>query len=140
MNKKILIVDDSESIRSLLKYNLETSGYETTVAKDGLEALEIIAEDTELAVVKTGKTGSLVKYEGKVYKIPVVTAHAIDTTGAGDVYAAGFLYGMINDMSLMDAGYIASLMAAKVIETYGAKIPQADLEFINREIESLRSV
>jgi len=107
---------------------------------DPEEALEIIAEDTELAVVKTGKTGSLVKYEGKVYKIPVVTAHAIDTTGAGDVYAAGFLYGMINDMSLMDAGYIASLMAAKVIETYGAKIPQADLEFINREIESLRSV
>ena len=42
MAKKILIVDDSESIRSLLKYNLEASGYDTIVAKDGLEALQII--------------------------------------------------------------------------------------------------
>ncbi len=53
MNKKILIVDDSESIRSLLKYNLETSGYETAVAKDGLEALEIIEKNSDLNLLLT---------------------------------------------------------------------------------------
>ena len=53
MNKKILIVDDSESIRSLLKYNLETSGYETAVAKDGLEALEIIEKSSDFNLLLT---------------------------------------------------------------------------------------
>jgi len=53
MTKKILIVDDSESIRSLLKYNLETGGYETVVAKDGLEALKIIEKNDDLNLLLT---------------------------------------------------------------------------------------
>ena len=107
---------------------------------DPAEALDIISENTELAIVKTGKSGSMVKYNETVYKIPPVTASAIDTTGAGDVYASGFLFGMINNMSLMDAGYLGSLMAAKVIETYGAKIPEDSLAFIKQEIKTLQSV
>ena len=53
MTKKILIVDDSESIRSLLKYNLETGGYETVVAKDGLEALKIIENNDDFNLLLT---------------------------------------------------------------------------------------
>ena len=43
-------------------------------------------------------------------------------------------------MGIMNAGYLGSLMASKVIESYGAKIPDPALEFIKQEIESLRSV
>ncbi len=111
-----------------------------TGKEDPKEALDIIAGHTELAIVKTGKSGSLVTYNETVYKIPPVTARALDTTGAGDVYASGFLFGVINNMSLMDAGYLGSLMAAKVIETYGAKIPEDSLSFIRQEIKTLQSV
>jgi two-component system chemotaxis response regulator CheY len=45
MNKRILIVDDSESIRSLLKFNLESNGYETETASDGYEALKALDEE-----------------------------------------------------------------------------------------------
>lgn len=53
MAKRILIVDDSESIRSLLKYNLESNGYETMVAKDGLEALKLLEHTNNLQLLLT---------------------------------------------------------------------------------------
>jgi len=111
-----------------------------TGESDPEKALNILAKDAELTIVKIGQKGSLVKYSGTIYKIQPVLTEAIDTTGAGDVYASGFLYGFINDMGIMNAGYLGSLMASKVIETYGAKIPDPALEFIKQEIESLRSV
>lgn len=111
-----------------------------TGESDPEKALNILAKDAELTIVKIGQNGSLVKYGGTIYKIQPVLTEAIDTTGAGDIYASGFLYGFINDMGIMDAGYLGSLMASKVIETYGAKIPDPALEFIKQEIESLRSV
>ena len=105
-----------------------------------LEALKILAENTELAVVKVGRNGSLVMFEKHLYKIPPVMTTAIDTTGAGDLYASGFLFGIINNLGIMNAGYLGSLMASKVIENYGAKIPEASIAFIKKEIVSLDSV
>ncbi len=104
------------------------------------EALSILAENTDLAVVKIGKNGSLVKFENTSYKIPSVPTTAIDTTGAGDLYAAGFLFGFVNNMGIMNAGYLGSMMASKVIEVYGAKIPETSIEFIKKEIKSLGSI
>ena len=111
-----------------------------TGESDPEKALNILAKDAELTIVKIGQNGSLVKYGGTIYKIQPVLTEAIDTTGAGDIYASGFLYGFINDMGIMNAGYLGSLMASKVIETYGAKIPDPALEFIKQEIKSMSSV
>ncbi len=111
-----------------------------TGESDPKKALNILAKNAELTIVKIGQNGSLVKYDETIYKIQPVLTEAIDTTGAGDVYASGFLYGFINDMGIMNAGYLGSLMASKVIETYGAKIPDVSIELIKREIKSLRSV
>jgi sugar/nucleoside kinase (ribokinase family) len=87
------------------------------------DALNHIAEWCDVAVVKTGKDGSLVKTGGKVTRIDAVTASVVDTTGAGDLYAAGFLYGLINDKSIPECGRIGSLLGKHVIEQLGAKIP-----------------
>jgi sugar/nucleoside kinase (ribokinase family) len=111
-----------------------------TAKADPLEALHILAENTELAVVKVGRNGSLVMFEDTLYKIPPVPTTAIDTTGAGDLYASGFLYGFINNLGIMNAGYLGSLMASKVIEIYGAKIPETSIAFIRKEIASLGSI
>ena len=61
-------------------------------------ALEEIAKVTDIAIVKTGKKGSMIKQGDTVVTVDVKEIEPIDTTGAGDIYAAGFLYGLINNL------------------------------------------
>ena len=88
------------------------------------DALEVMAENTEIAVVKIGSKGSLIARGCERVKVDPVPANPIDTTGAGDLYAAGFIYGLINNMSLKECGEAASLLAGNVIEVLGAKMDQ----------------
>lgn len=87
------------------------------------EAVKAIAAECELAVVKTGRQGSLVKSGESMAVIAPVPTTAVDTTGAGDSYAAGFLYGLTKGLTLQQCGDIASLVSSKAVETLGAKIP-----------------
>ncbi len=89
------------------------------------DALTEIASVCEIAVVKTGRSGSLIQKAGEKVKVGIVPAKAIDTTGAGDTYAAGFLYGLTKGYSLEKCGKIAALISGKVVEVMGAKIPDA---------------
>jgi len=86
------------------------------------EALNIIAEKSDIAVVKTGSKGSLVKCKGNVVTIDPIKVNSIDTTGAGDMYAAGFLYGLTKGLPLNKCGDIGSLLAGNVIEVLGPKL------------------
>lgn len=90
------------------------------------EALDLIADECEIAVVKTGKNGSLIKNNETIYRVGVVETTAVDTTGAGDQYAAGFIYGLNLDLPLNKCGELGSLLASKVIEKYGARIYDED--------------
>jgi sugar/nucleoside kinase (ribokinase family) len=89
--------------------------------KQSEEALNELASWCETAVVKLGKEGSLIKQNNQVTRIKAIQANAIDTTGAGDAYAAGLLYGITNNLTLEDAGNLASKLAAKVVEQVGAR-------------------
>ncbi|PIF03365.1 MAG: adenosine kinase [Draconibacterium sp.] len=101
------------------------------------EALDQLAEMCELAIVKIGKHGSYIKNGNNVVEIGSIKANAIDTTGAGDNYAAGFLYGLTKGYSLQKCGKIAALVAANVVENKGAKLPQESLSAIKQAIERL---
>lgn len=90
--------------------------------KEPEESLNELAEQCEIAVVKIGSKGSLVKSNGVVYKIDPIKANPVDTTGAGDLFASGFLYGLTNNFSLDKCGQIGSLCAGKVIEVIGSKM------------------
>ncbi|MCG8410063.1 MAG: adenosine kinase [Bacteroidales bacterium] len=90
--------------------------------KEPEEALNEIAEQCEVAIVKVGSKGSLIKSNGIIYKIDPIKANSVDTTGAGDLYASGFLYGMVNNMPLEKCGKIGSLCAGRVIEVIGSKM------------------
>ncbi len=90
--------------------------------KEPEEALEEISGMCRTAIIKLGAEGSLIKHEGHVFRIPGVRVNALDTTGAGDMYAAGFLFGITNGYSVEQAGKIASYAAAKVVEVVGARI------------------
>jgi len=102
--------------------------------KEPEDALSEIAEQCEIAIVKIGSKGSMVKSEGKTYMIDPFKANSIDTTGAGDLYASGFLYGMVNKMPLEKCGKIGSLCASKVIEVIGSKMSNSTWEDIKKNI------
>jgi len=91
--------------------------------KEPEDALQVLSGYCEIAVVKTGNKGSLVKKENEVHKIVIIDANCIDTTGAGDLYAAGFLYGLSQGLSLLKCGETGALLSGHVIEFTGAKIP-----------------
>lgn len=103
---------------------------------DPEQAIHPIAENTEVAIVKTGSKGSMVKSGDKVIVIEPLPAKVIDTTGAGDLYASGFLYGMLNNMDLKTAGRTGSLLATKVIGVLGAKITDEHWGVIHEEIRN----
>ncbi|MBW6460061.1 MAG: adenosine kinase [Bacteroidales bacterium] len=98
------------------------------------EALEALAEHTAIAVVKTGRNGSLVKKGMESLCIGIIEVNSIDTTGAGDLYAAGFLYGMVKGYDILKAGTIGALLAGKVIEVVGPKLDDARWGEVKREL------
>ncbi len=85
-------------------------------------AVVVIAEKANLrtVIVKLGAQGSLVRHEGVTYEIPVRWVKAMDTTGAGDAYAGGFLYGVVRGFSPSDCGRLASAIAALTVGQIGA--------------------
>ena len=92
---------------------------------DPEKALQIIADYAKISIVKIGKEGSMILKEGKTTRVGIIKATALDTTGAGDLYAAGFLFAYLNNLGLENAGKIGALLAGKVIEEMGAKIKDA---------------
>ena len=94
-------------------------------ALTGLEprkALDRIASMVRIAVVKTGNKGSLIKSGEKVHEIGIIPVKPVDTTGAGDLYASGFLYGLSRDLPLNTCGEYGALLAGNVIEVIGSKM------------------
>ena len=87
-----------------------------------MDAGRKIAKSVDIAVVKTGKNGSVVVSGEKTIQIHPVKTEAIDTTGAGDLYAAGFLHAIIDGKTLSDAGKLGSLMGAKIVSQMGAML------------------
>lgn len=105
------------------------------------EALEEIASKCSIVVVKTGKEGSLVKKGTEVIQLlscPV--DNVLDTTGAGDFYAAGFMYGLTCGYSLEKCVQISTILATAVIQEVGTTLPAKKWDEIKLNIESLLQV
>ncbi|WP_294627956.1 adenosine kinase [uncultured Bacteroides sp.] len=88
------------------------------------EALRMIAKKCSIAVVKVGANGSYIRKgteEIKVDALPV--AQVLDTTGAGDYFAAGFLYGLTCGYSLEKCAKIGSILSGNVIQVIGTTMP-----------------
>jgi len=96
------------------------------------QAINTMSEKAEITIIKLGKEGSLIRSNNNVIKTPGFKANAIDTTGAGDCYTAGFLYGLLNDLDLETSGKIASFIASKVVEVKGARLDQIPKEEIDK--------
>jgi len=88
------------------------------------ESLHYIADKVDIAIVKVGKKGSLIKRGEEVVTIGCNKVDVVDTTGAGDMYAAGFLYGLINGYDLERCGTIGNHLAESIIQVIGAKMDE----------------
>jgi len=91
---------------------------------DPIACAKAMHEHCENVAMTLGKNGSIIMHGGEVFPIEGVSVQAIDTTGAGDMYAAGVLFGITNNLSWQQAGHIASHAAARVVAQLGARLPQ----------------
>ncbi len=106
-----------------------------TGKEDPEAALRDIAGTCKIAVVKTGKEGSLIETGGKISRVAAIDANPVDTTGAGDLYAAGFFFGLVNGQPMDVCGKIGSVTAGKSVEVVGAKMDAARWQLIRRAID-----
>ncbi len=90
------------------------------------QAAEQAGREVELAVLTRGARGSVVFRHGARTDIPPQPATVVDSTGAGDAYAAGFLAGLAQELPVAECGRMGSVAASEVIGHFGAR-PEADL-------------
>ncbi len=103
---------------------------------DPIECAHAIHNHCENVALTLGKHGSIIMHGGEAFPIEGVEADAIDTTGAGDMYAAGVLYGITNGLTWQQAGHLGSHAAARVVSQMGARLPTP---LTRAEIEALLS-
>lgn len=121
-------------VHILFSNESEAEAYTGLEAK---EAIRKIAEDVDVAVVTIGKEGALAGNKHEVVHVPALGGKPVDTTGAGDNFAAGFLYGQSIGASLEQAAKIGSVLAGHVIEVVGPQIPDHQWEQIKLKIGAI---
>ena len=97
---------------------------------DLMEAREALKKDARRFVITQGKNGAMI-YDGDTFiDIEPYDVNAIDTNGAGDMYAGAFLYGLTNGLGYAGAGKLASLAGSKVVSQYGPRLKWHEVQDI----------
>ena len=108
--------------------------------EEPINALQYISELCELTVVKIGMKGALIKQGEQVVHVGIMkAAERVDTTGAGDFYAAGFMYGLTEGLDLRQCGTIGAVTAGKVIEVVGTTLSDEAWEDIHKYINRVKT-
>ncbi len=102
------------------------------------DALHYIAERCQIAVVKVGAKGAFVQRGNEVVTIPPLETRVVDTTGAGDMWASGFLAGLVKGETLQKCGMMGAIVAKNIIGVVGAKMDEAHWKRIYNSIEALK--
>lgn len=101
------------------------------------EALNEIGELADIVIIKLGCRGSIIKYHDQIVRVGIIKANSIDTTGAGDLYASGFIYGMINGLSAEKCAEAGAILSGNVIEMIGTKMDTQRWSKIRRALKAL---
>lgn len=99
--------------------------------------LQILSQDVETAVLKLGSEGSYISSHGQKYRIEARSVNALDTTGAGDLWASGYLYGINKGWGQAKSAELGSIVAAEVVQVVGASIPDTAWGRISKEMKEL---
>jgi sugar/nucleoside kinase (ribokinase family) len=101
------------------------------------EGAQEVSEFCDLVVIKLGAEGSFCICKEGFIRVGVRPSNPIDTTGAGDLFAAGFIYGHLKGLGPEICGKMGSILAGRVIEVIGAKMDESHWENLRREINSM---
>ncbi len=102
------------------------------------QALDIISSLCSIAVIKLGSKGSVIKKGTEVVRLNTKRIDCVmDTTGAGDFYAAGFMFGLMNGYSLEKCGQIGTILATEVIQVIGTSLSDEKWNEIKLNIQQL---
>ena len=101
---------------------------------DMVECARALHRKATNVALTLGAKGSVLMHEGALHPVEGVKVDPVDTTGAGDMYAAGILYGLTHGLSWPQAGRLASHAAARVVSVLGARLPA---KLSRAEIESM---
>jgi len=101
-----------------------------------VDCAQAIHKHADNVALTLGKNGSILMHEGEVIAVESMPVTAVDTTGAGDMYAAGVLYGITNGLSWQQAGHLGSHAAAQIVSRLGARLPKS---YSEQEIRTLLS-
>ena len=99
------------------------------------EAVRALAGTVGTAVVKLGAEGSMVAEGERVEYIPSEPVAAVDSTGAGDAYAAGFLFGLVRGKDVVECARFGTTAAAELVKVAGARLGRGTWMRIRRELE-----
>ncbi len=100
---------------------------EARLLTDNLSPEKAISELGKLCdtfIIKNGDKETFISNKGNIFKVESFKTKVVDTTGAGDNFAAGFIYGLINGIDIENSCRIASYVALKTIEKIGAQAPE----------------
>ena len=115
VKKSDIVFGNEEELKSL---------YNTEILSDAIAAAR---SEIDLSVITRGTLGSIIINENEIEEVPSFPCEkVIDTTGAGDLFAAGFLFGMVNDKRFYECANLGSFVASQVISFFGPR-PEADL-------------
>ena len=99
------------------------------------EARQALKKEARRFVITLGKNGAMI-YDGDTFiDIEPYKVKAIDTNGAGDMYAGAFLYGITNGMTYAGAGKLASLAGSKVVSQYGPRLKWHEVQDILKSLK-----
>ena len=108
--------------------------------EEPVNALQYISTMCDLVIVKIGMRGALIKNCGEVSHVGIMAAaKRVDTTGAGDFYAAGFLAGMCEGLSMRQCGTIGAITAGKVIEIVGTTPTEEAWDDVARLVKRVKA-
>jgi len=102
-----------------------------------LLAVQALGREVDIAALKLGAHGSLIVRGGRIIEVPPAGdgRPAVDTTGAGDLWAAGFLYGLVEGYPLEKCGELGSACGYEVCQVVGASIPDDGWQRIRKILE-----
>lgn len=101
------------------------------------KAATIISEMANISVVKLGKNGSLVKRGREEHRIGIEKIKSVDSTGAGDLYAAGFLYGQVMNQPLDICGKAGAILGAHITQVIGAKMNEESWDSVKQKVSEI---
>lgn len=131
----------SDRLKHLLTHYVDIvfANQDEVKALTGFEPVEgclKLQEMCTLSVVLMGSEGCLVGHQGKVFHSPSFPAHVIDTTGAGDLFASGFLYGYLQDFPLNQCAKIGNCLGSAIVEIEGAELSPEMLKTLQATLEA----